>query len=72
MSTKAKMARKERRNGAAPKKVSSYHHGALRAALIRSAREILESEGYEALTLRAAARLEASYFTNAMQDRGKE
>src|ERR1700688_590333 len=56
MSTKAKMARKERRNRAGPKKVSSYHHGALRAALIRSAREILESEGYEALTLRAAAR----------------
>src|ERR1700675_2800341 len=56
MSTKAKMARKERRNRAGPKKVSSYHHGALRDALIRSAREILESEGYEALTLRAAAR----------------
>jgi AcrR family transcriptional regulator len=55
MSTKAKSARKEMRDKA-PKKASSYHHGALRDALIRSAREILESEGYEALTLRAAAR----------------
>ena len=54
MSTKAKSARKQART--APKKASSYHHGALREGLIRSAREILESEGYEALTLRAAAR----------------
>jgi AcrR family transcriptional regulator len=56
MSTKAKSAQKQARNKTAPKRASSYHHGALRAALIRSAREILESEGYEALTLRAAAR----------------
>ena len=55
MSLKAKGARKQARDKAAPKKVS-YHHGSLRDALIRSAREILESEGYEALTLRAAAR----------------
>jgi AcrR family transcriptional regulator len=54
MATKAKSARKQART--APKKVSSYHHGALREALICSAREILESEGYEALTLRATAR----------------
>jgi AcrR family transcriptional regulator len=44
------------RDKGASKKTSSYHHGALQAALICSAREILESEGYEALTLRAAAR----------------
>jgi AcrR family transcriptional regulator len=56
MPTKAKNTRQEKRARAAPKKASSYHHGGLRAALIRSAREILESEGYEALTLRAAAR----------------
>ena len=56
MATKAKNTRHEMRDRAAPKKASSYHHGGLRAALIRSAREILESEGYEALTLRAAAR----------------
>ena len=53
MPTKAKSARKQPHT--APKK-ASYHHGALRDALIRSAREILESQGYEALTLRAAAR----------------
>jgi AcrR family transcriptional regulator len=56
MAIKARTKRKESRDRAAPKKASSYHHGGLRAALIRSAREILESEGYEALTLRAAAR----------------
>ncbi len=53
MSPKAKSARRQARTAA---KKASYHHGALRDALIRSAREILESEGYEALTLRAAAR----------------
>jgi AcrR family transcriptional regulator len=56
MSPKAKAARKQIRGKTSSKKASNYHHGALRAALIRSAREILESEGYEALTLRAAAR----------------
>ena len=56
MSTKAKTARKQAHDRTPPKKASSYHHGALRDALIRSAREILELEGYEALTLRAAAR----------------
>lgn len=56
MSIKVKKTRRETRDRAAPKKASSYHHGALRTALIRSARDILESEGYDALTLRAAAR----------------
>lgn len=39
----------EQRNG-------SYHHGDLRNALRLSAREILEEEGLEALSLRAVAR----------------
>jgi AcrR family transcriptional regulator len=56
MSTKAKNTQVYTRGKAAHKTASKYHHGALRAALIRSARDILESEGYEALTLRAAAR----------------
>jgi AcrR family transcriptional regulator len=56
MSTKAKNTQSYPRDKAAHKKANKYHHGALRAALIRAAREILESEGYEALTLRAAAR----------------
>src|SRR5450755_1637319 len=54
MSSKAKSTRA--RDKGASKKASTYHHGALQAALICSAREILESEGYEALTLRATAR----------------
>jgi AcrR family transcriptional regulator len=56
MSIKAKYTRIAKPERAAPKKASNYHHGALRDALIHAAREILESEGYEALTLRAAAR----------------
>lgn len=56
MATKAKSVRKQAREKTAPKRASSYHHGTLREALIRSAREILESDGYEALSLRAAAR----------------
>lgn len=56
MSTKSKNTRPEKRDRPALKKASNYHHGGLREALIRSAREILESEGYEALTLRGAAR----------------
>jgi AcrR family transcriptional regulator len=35
---------------------SNYHHGALREALLGAAEEILEREGIQALTLRAAAR----------------
>jgi AcrR family transcriptional regulator len=33
-----------------------YHHGALHAALLAAAQDIVESQGLEALTLRAAAR----------------
>jgi AcrR family transcriptional regulator len=54
MATKGKNTRA--RTKGASKKASNYHHGALQAALIRAAREILESQGYEALTLRGAAR----------------
>ena len=56
MSIKVKNTRISKPERAAAKKASNYHHGALRDALIHAAREILESQGYEALTLRAAAR----------------
>jgi AcrR family transcriptional regulator len=56
MSTKAKNARISKPERATLKKISKYHHGALRDALIHAARDILESQGYDALTLRAAAR----------------
>ena len=56
MPTKAKNTRIEKRDRATPKKASNYHHGALRDALVHAARDILESQGYEALSLRAAAR----------------
>lgn len=36
--------------------VDRYHHGSLRGALLGAARSLLEDEGFEALTLRAAAR----------------
>ena len=35
---------------------TKYHHGDLRSALVAAARHILETEGREALSLRAAAR----------------
>lgn len=38
-----------------PKKRSTYHHGDLRAALIKAAEEIISREGIEAFSLRAAA-----------------
>jgi AcrR family transcriptional regulator len=56
MTLKAKTARIEKRERATLKKASNYHHGALRDALIDAARGILESHGYDALSLRAAAR----------------
>lgn len=37
-------------------KTSPYHHGALREALLRAAETILKRDGFNALTLRAAAR----------------
>lgn len=38
------------------RKKAAYHHGDLRAALLRAAAEILEKEGLEALALREVAR----------------
>jgi AcrR family transcriptional regulator len=34
----------------------AYHHGSLRSTLVEAARRILETDGYEALTLRSVAR----------------
>jgi AcrR family transcriptional regulator len=39
-----------------PKRPDSYHHGSLREALLQAAERILEREGIQGLTLRAAAR----------------
>jgi AcrR family transcriptional regulator len=46
------------RSGAAPKlnRPDSYHHGSLREALLQAAERILERDGINGLTLRAAAR----------------
>lgn len=42
--------------GGVAERPASYHHGDLRAALIRAAREMLESQGLESLSLRGVAR----------------
>jgi AcrR family transcriptional regulator len=39
-----------------PKRPATYHHGSLREALLRAAERILERDGIQGLTLRAAAR----------------
>jgi AcrR family transcriptional regulator len=39
-----------------PKRPETYHHGSLRTALLQAAERILEREGIQGLTLRAAAR----------------
>ena len=39
-----------------PKRPETYHHGSLRQALLQAAERILEREGIQGLTLRAAAR----------------
>lgn len=48
-----------RHRGAVPASTKSqpYHHGALRAALLEAAEAMLERDGIQALTLRAAARV---------------
>jgi len=40
----------------AARQANSYHHGALREALLQRAAEVIESDGIEALTLRGLAR----------------
>ena len=39
-----------------PKRPDTYHHGSLRKALLQAAERILERDGIQGLTLRAAAR----------------
>ena len=43
-------------NRPATPKENGYHHGNLRAALLRAAEEIIRESGVEGLTLRACAR----------------
>jgi AcrR family transcriptional regulator len=45
-----------RRNSPVAGKADGYHHGDLRAALLKSAEEIIRQSGVEGLTLRACAR----------------
>jgi AcrR family transcriptional regulator len=50
------MARASERKRPATRKGDGYHHGDLRAALLKAAGEIIRDSGLEALTLRACAR----------------
>lgn len=57
--TRAKTGRKLRkpaRKPRAPERPAPYHHGSLRTALLEAAERILERDGIQGLTLRAAAR----------------
>ncbi|MSP49878.1 MAG: TetR/AcrR family transcriptional regulator [Alphaproteobacteria bacterium] len=45
-----------RPKSAAPRRPDRYHHGSLREALLQAAERILEQDGINGLTLRAAAR----------------
>ena len=47
---------KARRRVRKPKRPETYHHGSLREALLQAAERILERDGIQGLTLRAAAR----------------
>jgi AcrR family transcriptional regulator len=47
---------KPRRKLRVPKRPASYHHGSLREALLRAAERILQRDGIQGLTRRAAAR----------------
>ena len=49
-------ADRPRRRVAKPKRPDTYHHGSLRGALLQAAERLLEREGIQGLTLRAAAR----------------
>ncbi len=50
------VAPKSSRKVRVPKRRAAYHHGSLRQALLRAAERILERDGIQALTRRAAAR----------------
>jgi AcrR family transcriptional regulator len=50
------LARTLNRKVRVPKRPITYHHGSLRTALLRAAERILERDGIQGLTLRAAAR----------------
>ena len=50
------MSDKSRQKPSATRKDDGYHHGNLRAALLKSAEEIIRDSGLEGLTLRACAR----------------
>jgi AcrR family transcriptional regulator len=50
------LATKSNRKGRALKRPTPYHHGYLREALLHAAERILERDGIQGLTLRAAAR----------------
>jgi AcrR family transcriptional regulator len=50
------MARASETKRLAARKADGYHHGDLRAALLKAAGEIIRDSGLEALTLRACAR----------------
>src|ERR1043166_3542477 len=52
-SRKALPPSKKRRTA---KRAAPYHHGSLREAMLRAAESILERDGIQGLTLRAAAR----------------
>ena len=53
----ARVGRKKHTSGpAGPGAASSYHHGALREALLDTAERVLERDGLSGLTLRAVAR----------------
>lgn len=51
-----KPAQESSRKVRVPKRPAAYHHGSLREALLRAAERILERDGIQGLTLRAAAR----------------
>jgi AcrR family transcriptional regulator len=50
------MSQNAQRKSSAMRKSDGYHHGDLRAALLKSAEEIIRDSGLEGLTLRACAR----------------
>jgi AcrR family transcriptional regulator len=51
-----RLAPKSSRKVRVPKRPATYHHGSLRDALLQAAERILERNGIQGLTLRAAAR----------------